>query len=165
MSEFTDPAFWQRRPPEPPKGVPISKIVYGTLIPLVAIAALAIWVVTQQGNGTKVVRSLAAYNKCLVSHVSRQAGHGPGTSFEAFQACDKFRPAGVETGVVGQTSAAEARVEECIRNSTANLPHGGFGRGGPSAAFRAAIAACQSLAGAPAASSGASGAASGSTTP
>jgi hypothetical protein len=167
MTGFSDPAWWPKRPPRPPAHVSLPKILLGSLVPLGLVTAVVVLVVTQRQHGPTTVRSVAAFQSCLDSHLGRRggastAGGRTGASAQALHDCEPLLPEGVAVGSLAPSSAAanaaEAQFQSCLRNAMAGLPRRGlgFGRfgGRPSSAVRAAIGVCQTLASSSSASNG-----------
>lgn len=142
MAEFSDPAWWPKPPPRPPNPVTLASFVFRGLAPFVLVAAALVLLVGRHGGSSANTRSVASFERCLRSH----AAEGPG---QARHDCQALLPAGSAVASSGPGGGVQQRFDTCLRNATANLPHGGFGGGqpgrGPSPVFRAAIAVCQSL--------------------
>lgn len=174
MTGFSDPAWWPKPPPRPPAHVSLPKILLGAFVPIALVTAVVVLVVTQRHDGASSVRSVAAYEGCLDSHLGHPgaaagAGAPRASSAQALHDCQPLLPPGVAVGSLVPSSpaanAAEAQFQSCVRNAIAGVPRRdlGFGRfgGRPSSAVRAAISVCQTLAsaGSDAGASGAGGSA------
>jgi hypothetical protein len=149
MTEFSDPAWWPKPPPKPPKAIPLTKILFGTLLPLVVALGVGIWIFTRHGAPTPVLRaqSIALFESCMQAHGS-PVGRGGGSA-AAFQACADRLPPGTQLNGLTQESASQEQeqhvYEQCMQSATANISHGprGFSRGG--SALQTASDLCRSL--------------------
>ena len=155
-AQFSDPAWWPKPPPAPPKPISPMKIVFGTVVPAIALVGLVIFIVTQsRGHGSSVStsRSLAAFDSCAKAH-----GVAPGEQLsgakgrQVLEACRDKLPPGTQVGSFGaapQQDTPQQQFAECVQNATAGLPHGGFGGGRfggrPSSELRSAVSVCRSL--------------------
>ena len=124
----------------------MSRIIFGTLVPVLAIGAVAALIITHQHSRAPVVHSVAAYESCV--RTAARKGHGAtGVSVTSFRACQKLLPPGtvVENAPSQGNSEAEAAFEQCVRSAIAKLGNREFGRHGPSPALETAEAVCRSL--------------------
>ncbi len=154
-SQFSDPAWWPKPPPKPPKPISAAKIVFGTLVPGAALIAGAFFVLTQHSSKSPgaSTQSIAAFDACLRTRGYSPADAGSTAARQAVQACAARLPPGTHVGSFGAQSTEQEQFNDCVRNATADLPGGGgsgvgrFGRGGSGArqAFENAVEVCQTL--------------------
>ena len=158
-SEFSDPAWWPTPPPEPPRTVSMTKVVFGTLLPVAAGILITVVVLTQKHHHSAAdSHSYAAFQACFEA----QGGDSPAARTntrllqEDAEACRDHLPPGTKLPSLAATlneQAAQAAFQKCMQAATANLHHGfgggGFGGrfGGSSAekAFEKAVALCRAV--------------------
>ncbi len=149
-SEFSDPAWWPTPPPAPPKPISTSKIVLGTIVPVVLVAALVAGLVSQRSHSSASGRSLVAFQDCLKGQgvLVSSAESNDALLRQAAVACRNHVPALPKTADP-QAAAAQA-MQQCMNaasaklRSTANVRPGPFGGGPPSRqAYERAVATCR----------------------
>ncbi len=158
-SEFSDPAWWPTPPPEPPRTVSMTKVVFGTLVPIAAGVLILVVVLNQRHHHTAVdSHSYAAFQACFEA----QGGDSPAARTntrllqEDAEACQDHLPPGTKLPSLAATlneQAAQEAFQKCMQAATANLRRGfgggGFGsRFGSSSgrqAFEKAVALCQAV--------------------
>lgn len=154
-AEFSDPAWWPKPPPKPPKPISMTKVVFGTLVPIVAVAALAVWIFTQHGaKSTAQGKSIAAFEACLRAHGATPGRAGGTATQQAVQACAGSLPTGTQLSAFGlgfgrprnrQQGTAQA-FAECMQSATAGLAGGGrLGSASARDAVRNAEELCHTL--------------------
>ncbi len=136
-SQFSDPEWWPKPPPKPPRPISIWKVVFGTLVPAVAVIAGAAFVVTQRSGSSAGSPCPAATSAAAPTAGGPVAPRGP-------QACAPARPPGTGTGRFGGDGPGQVAFESCIRSATAGLSPGSF-RHGHGDAIRNAYEVCQTL--------------------
>jgi hypothetical protein len=114
-SRFSDPSWWPTPPPERP--APVSKIMVGTVVPVLAIVG-AVAAVLTLGHGD---RASTPVPTGAVTAETRTVSQGEAEQRAAFTEC--MRGAGGSGGSV----------------------RGRFGRTGPSSQYRRAFDVCRSL--------------------
>jgi hypothetical protein len=124
----------------------MSRIIFGTLVPVLAIGAIAALIITRQHSHAPVVRSVGAYESCV--RAAAHAAHGAtGVSIASLRACQRLLPPGtvVENVQPQGSGGSQAAFNQCMRSAIAKLGGRGFGRHGPSPALETAEAVCRSL--------------------
>jgi hypothetical protein len=116
-SRFSDPNWWPTPPPERPASV--SKIMIGTVLPLLAIIGAVAAVLTFDHKGSDAAGPVPAG---AVTAQTRTVSRGEGDRRAAFAECLRS-----------------------VAGSGGNSVGGRFGRTGPSAQFRRAVDVCRSL--------------------
>jgi hypothetical protein len=144
VTQFSDPAWWPRRPERAPAPISLARIVFGGLLPLALVAGLIVYSETRHG-AAPTTRSLAAYERCARTHrAPHHGGPPPGAT------CANLLPPGTTIGTFGPPSAAEQRFQLCLQNTVARAPRPRFGGGPPGGGrpggFDAAVAVCEQLA-------------------
>jgi hypothetical protein len=152
-SEFSDPAWWPTPPPKPPSTVSVTKVIFGTLIPVAVAVVIAVLFLTQKDHHSAAdTHSYAAFQACFEAQGGDTQAARTNTRLleEAAQACRDHLPPGTSlpsfTVTAGQERAQQA-FQKCMEAATANLHHG-FSRFGGSSnreAFEKAIALCQAI--------------------
>jgi hypothetical protein len=149
-SEFSDPAWWPTRPPGPPKSISTSKIVLGTIVPVILVAALVIGLVSHRSSSPTSGRSLAAFESCLKDQgaLVSSAESNDALLRQAAVACRSHVPLLPRTA--DREAAAERALQGCMKAASAklrsgpNVRIGPFGGGPPSRrAYENAVATCQ----------------------
>ena len=152
-SQFSDPAWWPKPPPKPPQRISPAKIVFGTLLPIAAVAAVVVLIVEQQSQHSprsSAPPSIQAFEACLRAHGVTSGEQGSAVS-QAAGACKSELPSGTqpqafERPQTAKEAAVQQAFNQCVRTAVAGLPRGsgGFGARGPSRqAFESAIAVCR----------------------
>jgi len=156
--EFSDPEWWQTRPPKPPRKISTTAIVFGTFVPL-AVIVIGIVAIVGHKKETKTVegRSVAAFQACMRDEGATSAAERSNSRFleQDAQACRSHLPRGTElpsfTAPTGTDQASQRAFAECVQAATANISRsrigGRFGGGSARDAFRNAIDTCRSLVG------------------
>jgi hypothetical protein len=150
MPEFSDPAWWPKPPPKLPTTVSLPRIVFFSLVPLLAVGALVMLLHERRGHPAGAsLHSVAAFESCTRSRKGQQAAAGSDRPATARASCAGLLPSGTEVGRFAPPDGRRGQFESCLENATSKLPRerfagGGFARG-PSAIFRAAVAVCGSL--------------------
>ena len=172
-ADLSDPNWWPK-PRRQPKAIPWPTLIFGTLVPAVAGLGIVIAIVSHKGRACPAPSRRdppRPYAICLKSH-GVVAGQGGGAKENAaVRACRDKLPAGTRAGSFGAgpgggaVSSAREEFSQCVQSATAGLhvSRSRFG-GGPSSAFRKAVAVCQGLA-ASSAGGGSSGSSGGLSTP
>jgi hypothetical protein len=148
-TEFSDPAWWPKPPPKPPKPIPLTKILVGTIVPLAVIAGVVVLVLTQRPKAAPT-RSIAAFETCLRTQ-GIVAGDQSPQAERAAHACRGKLPAGTtfqpEQQEGGSAADAQKRFNECVQSALASIPRrsGPFGRGGGRSGVGDAVAVCRTL--------------------
>jgi len=127
-SQFSDPAWWPKPPPQPPKPISMTKIVFGTLLPVAALIVGGILVFNQHTSSASSTRSIAAFDDCLKAHGYEPGRTDSSQTSAAVRACRNKLPPGTQLPRSGGNSRggnAQA-FNDCIRSSTAGLGRGGF---------------------------------------
>ena len=145
-SQFSDPAWWPKPPPQPPKAISMTKVVFGTLLPLAALIAGGILVFSQHTSSASSNRSIAAFDACLKAH-GYVAGRSDSNATEAaVRSCRNKLPPGTRLpgGGNGSRGGNAQAFNDCIRSSTAGLGHGAFSPADRQK-FEEAIEVCRAL--------------------
>jgi hypothetical protein len=143
-TQFSDPAWWPKPPPQPPKPVSIRKIMFGTVVPIAAVVVGAIVVFTMHTNSASSTRSIAAFDACLKAHGASQGSSGRPTR-DAARACQDKLPPGTRIGTFGTESSAQEQFDECLRSALAGIPRGDLRDPGGRQAYENAVQVCQTL--------------------
>jgi hypothetical protein len=149
MTQFSDPAWWPKPPPKPPTPISIRKVLFGTLLPILAVAGFAAWVITQHHSSEpSATRSIAAFESCIRAHGVTGGSTSADQARQASQACAGKLPPGTRIGSFGgstdrPTASEEEAFNECMRSATAGIPR----RPGSaeSDAMRNAVDMCRAL--------------------
>jgi hypothetical protein len=125
----------------------MSRIIFGTLIPVLAIGVIAAVIITREHSHAPVVHSVAAYESCIRTAGLAARGATASVSLTHFRACQRLLPPGtvVENAQPQGSGESQAAFEQCIRSAIAKLGGQGFGQRGPSPALETAEAVCRSL--------------------
>jgi hypothetical protein len=153
-SEFSDPAWWPTPPPKPPSTVSMTKIVFGTLLPIGAAVLIAVVVLTQKHHHSAAdTHSFAAFQSCFAAQGGDTQAARTNTRLmeAAATACRSHLPPGTRlpslTESVNEQQAQQA-FSKCMQAATADL-RGGHGRGfgpfGGGSSFQQAIEKAEAL--------------------
>jgi len=114
-SRFSNPDWWPTPPPKPLKAPSVAKLVFGTLVPALAVVGAVVGISTFGSSGHKTKTTAA-------EPIALGIGSARDDRRQALQECMKNM--GASTGARGG---------------------GRFGGGGPSKSFRDAFDVCRSL--------------------
>jgi hypothetical protein len=152
---FSDPAWWPKPKPEPPKKGPIAAVVFGTLAPLLVIAVAAVVVLGHKNHKAAEGRSIAAFQACM--HDQGADSPAERANFRFLQqdadACRNHLPQGMGVPNFQPPSDSDDSAREafsaCMQAALKNLPHGrsAFGSSSIRDAFRKAEETCRALVG------------------
>ena len=112
-SRFSDPDWWPTPPPKPPKAPSVAKLVFGTLIPALAVVGVVVGMSTFAGSGHRTKTTAAA-------PVVLGIGSAREDRRQAFQDCMKNMGAG-SSSRGGRFGAAGRRRASAIRNVCRSL--------------------------------------------
>jgi hypothetical protein len=147
-SEFSDPAWWPKPPPQPPKPISVRKIVVGTILPIIALIVGAVIVFTQHSSSShsSSTQSIAAWNACLKAHgfTPGQTATDTNTARSAERACQGNLPPGTQVATFAAGNSPEEQFNDCMRSATAGIPRGRFSSAARDA-IRNAYEVCQTL--------------------
>jgi hypothetical protein len=150
----SNPSWWIPPPPlRPPKPISVSRVLLGTLLPIVAVAVVVVLVVTHKSaSSTEVTgRSLSAFQACVRARgIDTSRATGANRLQSALRSCASHLPHGARLPTVSprpRGSDAEARAYgPCMQSALANLGAGGGARGFSRTTFRNAQTMCRALA-------------------
>ena len=140
--KFSDPAWWPRRL-ELPKTTSPARLIVGTLVPVIAVVALVVAVLTHGGDSSSGSSgSVVGFETCMAASGGAAA---PGTAGQAaaIANCRELLPAGTHIGRIGSGSAQE-QFADCMQDAGDGGRRGRFGHG-PSRAFSNALEICRLL--------------------
>ena len=151
-SEFSDPAWWPKPPPKPPTSVSTMTILFGTIVPVVAVAAVLIALFDHRSHHPAVVqgRSAAAFESCLQDQgaLTPSAETNDALLRQAALACRRHVPALAPGG--DRVAAAQQALQQCLQAATqhfrSDFAPGRFGGGGARQSFNSATALCRARA-------------------
>jgi len=158
-SDFSDPSWWPTPPPKPPRKISTAAIVFGTIVPVAAIAIVIVGVVGQRKHTAAGAtgRSLAAFEACMRDEGATSPAEGSNSRFlqQDAQACQEHLPRGMGLPSFQPPSGADEEAQrafsECMQAATANISRsrygGPFSAGSARNAFRNAAQTCRSLIG------------------
>jgi hypothetical protein len=155
-AEFSDPAWWPKPPPKPPRRISTAAIVFGTILPLAVIAIVVVAIVNQRKHSTDGAagQSLTAFEACMRDQGAETPSERSNSRFlqQAAVACRGHLPKGMQlpsfTPAAPVDQATQQAFEQCMQEATANLRRrgpGGLGGSGVRQAFENAIAVCRRL--------------------
>lgn len=114
-SRFSNPDWWPTPPPKPLKAPSVAQLVFGTLVPALAVVGVVVGISTFGGSGPTTTTTAAG-------PVALGIGSARDDRRQAFRECMKNMGAGSGTRGSGR-----------------------FGGGGPSKNFRDVFSVCRSL--------------------
>jgi hypothetical protein len=150
MSGFSDPKWWPQPPPAAPKHISRGAVFMRGVLPLIAIAAVAVFVIlSERQHNAAAARTQAAYAHCLATHGAKSASAT--VEGVAVADCASIDPAAAtsQRGQGGPFAArgnANSQLGACVLSalrSSGGL-RGAFSHDDPSA-IEAAQAACASI--------------------
>ena len=145
--KFSDPAWWPRRL-ELPKTTSPARLIVGTLVPLIAVVALVVAVLTHGGDSSNGNSgSVVAFETCMAASGAGAAAPGTAGQSAAIANCRELLPAGTHIGRIGSGTAQE-QFADCMQDAGDGGRRGRFGHG-PSRAFSNALEICRLLVQAP----------------
>ena len=154
-AEFSDPAWWPKPPPKPPRKISTAAIVFGTILPLAVIAIAIVAIVNQRKHSTDAAgKSLTAFEACMRDQGAETPSERSNSRFlqQAAVACRRHLPTGMQlpsfTPSAPVDQATQQAFEQCMQEATANLRRrgpGGIGGSDVRQAFENAIAVCRRL--------------------
>lgn len=150
MSGFSDPKWWPQPPPAAPKHISRGAVFMRIVLPLVAIAAVVVFVIlSERDHNAAAARSQAAYARCLATHDARSTSAS--VEGQAVADCASLDPAaatsqGGQGGLLTERGSAQAQLRACMNSALAASGglRGAFSHGGPSA-VETAQAECMNI--------------------
>lgn len=158
-ADFSDPAWWPKPPPKPPKPISLPKVLFGTLVPILAVA-LVVTLIVMQKSGSPASgaagRSATAFEACLKSQgvLSVSGGANPRELQQAAESCRSHLPPGVRLPDFNRPPSdssdgtAQEAFQQCMQTAEAAIPRSRSGFGSSSKArqaFEDAVTMCRSL--------------------
>ena len=152
-SEFSDPAWWPKPPPKPPSSVSTMAILLGTIVPVVAVAAVLIALFVHRAHHPAAVagRSVAAFQSCLRNQgvLTPSAETNDAMLRQAALACRSHVPALAPGG--DRAAAAQQALQQCLQAATQHFRSGFVpgrfgGGGGARQSYESATALCRAQA-------------------
>ena len=156
-TDFSDPAWWPKPPPKPPRRISTAAIVFGTFVPIAAIAIVIVAILGQRGHASARAsgRSLAAFEACMRAEGATSATERSNSRFlqEDAEACEAHLPRGMALPSFqppsGADEAAQQAFSQCMQAATANISrsrvNSPFSGNSARNAFRNAEQTCRAL--------------------
>ena len=151
-AEFSDPSWWPQPPPKPPASLSTGRILVGTVVPVVAVAAVLVTLLDHRAHhqATVVVgRSAAAFTACLSEQgvLTPSAESNDALLREAAFACRRHVPA-LAPG--DRAAVAQQALQRCLQAAGSHVRDGfrpgPFGGGPGRQAYESATAICRAQA-------------------
>ena len=150
-SEFSHPDWWPKPPPRPPTSLSTGRILVGTVVPVVAVAAVLVALLDHRAHHATVVvgRSSAAFTACLDAQgvLVPSAESNDALLRQAAFACRGHAPA-LAPG--NRAAVAQQVLQRCLQAAGSHVRDGfrpgPFGGGPDRQAYESATAICRAQA-------------------